>query len=103
VDDLAAAHLSALERLEPGQGLCVNLGTGRGTSVREIIDACRAVTGHPIPEVMGQRRAGDPPELVADPRLASDVLGWKPQYTDVRAMVETAWNWHRHHPKGYQS
>lgn len=101
VDDLGAAHLAALERLEPGKGICVNLGTGRGTSVREIIQACRDVTGHPIPEVMGQRRAGDPPELVADARLAWETLGWKTKYNDVKDIVATAWNWHQRHPNGY--
>ncbi|MEO1617436.1 MAG: NAD-dependent epimerase/dehydratase family protein, partial [Planctomycetota bacterium] len=103
VDDLGAAHLAALDRLEPGKGICVNLGTGRGTSVREIVQACREVTGHPIPEIMGERRAGDPPELIADARLAEKVLGWKTQYNDVRSIVETAWNWHKHHPNGYTS
>ncbi|MGB7329178.1 MAG: UDP-glucose 4-epimerase GalE [Rubripirellula sp.] len=103
IDDLGAAHLAALERLEPGKGLCVNLGTGRGTSVREIIDACREVTGHPIPEVMGLRRAGDPPELVADARLAKELLGWEASYTDVKSIIETAWKWHQSHPKGYAS
>lgn len=103
VDDLGDAHLRALEKLEPGKGLCVNLGTGRGTSVREIVEACREVTGHPIPETMGQRRAGDPPELIADARLAKELLGWTPAYTDVRSMIETAWNWHRSHPRGYAS
>ncbi|NNE01227.1 MAG: UDP-glucose 4-epimerase GalE [Pirellulaceae bacterium] len=101
IDDLGDAHLRALERLEPGKGLCVNLGTGRGTSVREIVEACREVTGHPIPEVMGQRRAGDPPELIADARLAGELLGWKPKYNDVKSIVQTAWNWHRTHPQGY--
>ncbi|MEM6471020.1 MAG: UDP-glucose 4-epimerase GalE [Planctomycetota bacterium] len=101
VDDLGAAHLAALDRLEPEKGICVNLGTGRGTSVREIVQACREVTGHEIPEVMGQRRAGDPPELVADARMAEQVLGWKTKYNDVKSIVETAWNWHQHHPNGY--
>ena len=101
VDDLGDAHLRALERLQPGKGICVNLGTGRGTSVREIIEACREVTGHPIPEVMGERRAGDPPELIADARLAKELLGWTPHYTGVREIVETAWNWHSKHPRGY--
>jgi len=102
VDDLGAAHLAALERLEPGKGLCVNLGTGRGTSVREIIRACREVSGHPIPEVIGARRPGDPPELVADATLAETLLGWKTRYNDVGSIVETAWKWHQAHPRGYR-
>lgn len=101
IDDLGDAHLRALERLEPGKGICVNLGTGKGTSVREIIDACREVTGHEIPEVMGARRAGDPSELVADARLAKKILDWEPKYTDVKSIIETAWKWHQSHPKGY--
>jgi UDP-glucose 4-epimerase len=101
VQDLASAHLAALERLQSGQGICVNLGTGRGTSVRQIVDTCREVTGHAIPEVMGTRRAGDPPELVADARLAHSLLGWKAQYTDPRSIIETAWRWHQSHPRGY--
>ena len=103
VCDLADAHLRALDRLTPGQGICLNLGTGRGTSVRQIIEACRRVTGHAIPEVIGTRRAGDPPELVADARRAAEELGWRPQYTDIEQIVQTAWNWHRHHPRGYAS
>jgi UDP-glucose 4-epimerase len=101
IDDLGDAHLRALERLTPGEGLCVNLGTGRGTSVQEIIEACREVTGHEIPHVIGRRRAGDPPELIADARLAKQLLDWTPKYTDVKSIVETAWNWHRSHPHGY--
>ncbi len=101
VDDLGAAHLAALDKIQPGRGLCINLGTGNGYSVRQVIEACRQVTGHPIPEVIGARRAGDPPELVADARLAKQLLGWTPQYTDVKSIVETAWNWHRSHPRGY--
>ena len=101
IEDLGDAHLRALERIEPGKGLCLNLGTGRGTSVREIVEACREVTGHVIPEEMGQRRAGDPPELTADATLAREVLGWKPKYMDIKSIVETAWNWHKSHPQGY--
>ena len=103
IDDLGDAHVRALERLQLGEGICVNLGTGRGTSVREIIEACREVTGHPIPEVIGDRREGDPPELIADAKLAGELLGWSPRYTDVRSIVETAWNWHQSHPDGYLS
>jgi len=103
IDDLGSAHLSALERLTPGEGIQLNLGTGKGNSVREVIDACRRVTGHAIPEVMGQRRPGDPPELVADSRRAKAELDWQPQYTDIESIVETAWRWHSSHPKGYAS
>ncbi|MEM9645333.1 MAG: UDP-glucose 4-epimerase GalE [Planctomycetota bacterium] len=103
VDDLGTAHLKALEKLQPGKGICVNLGTGRGTSVREIVEACRQVTGHEIPEKMGERREGDPPELIADARMAKEVLGWVPQYTDAESIVKTAWAWHQTHPNGYSS
>lgn len=101
VDDLADAHIRALERIQPGQGLKLNLGTGRGHSVREVIEACRQVTGHPIPTELGPRRPGDPPELVADASLARRVLDWTPQFMDIRSIVETAWNWHRRHPRGF--
>lgn len=101
VEDLATAHLAALERLQLGQKIKVNLGTGRGYSVLEVIEACRRVTGHPIPSVVKPRRAGDPPELVADARLARQLLGWTPQYTTIESIVETAWRWHREHPRGY--
>jgi UDP-glucose 4-epimerase len=102
VDDLGVAHLLALEKLEPGIGLRLNLGTGRGHSVREVIEACRRVTGHLIPTQSGPRRAGDPPELVADSRLAQRTLGWQPKYTDLDAIVRTAWQWHSTHPHGYE-
>lgn len=101
VDDLASAHSRALELIEPGKGICLNLGTGRGTSVLEIVEACRKITGHPIPVVMGDRRAGDPPELVADNRRAKELLGWAPGYTEIDSIIESAWNWHQSHPRGY--
>jgi UDP-glucose 4-epimerase len=101
VDDLAEAHLLALEKIEAGRGLCLNLGTGRGHSVREVVRACEEVTGKPVPLREGPRRAGDPPALVAAADRANQVLGWRPRYTDLRQTVETAWNWHRTHPKGY--
>ena len=103
VDDLADAHLRALERLEPGKGLCVNLGTGRGHSVREVIDECRRVTDHPIPETVGPRRPGDPPELVADASLARQRLGWQPRYIELVDIVSTAWRWHSTHPNGFKA
>jgi UDP-glucose 4-epimerase len=101
VDDLAAAHLSALNRLQPGKSIKVNLGTGRGYSVREVINACREITGHTIPEKMAPRRPGDPPELIADSRLARKLLEWSPKYETVDSIVETAWRWHQAHPQGY--
>lgn len=103
VEDLATAHLAALERLQPGKSIKVNLGTGRGYSVREVIDACRKITGHPIPAVTAPRRPGDPPELIADARLARELLGWTPRYTTIESIVETAWRWHQAHPRGYGS
>ncbi len=101
VDDLSAAHLAALERIKLGEGIKVNLGTERGYSVREVIAACREVTGCDIKEVVGPRRPGDPPELVANASKAREVLGWVPEYREIKPIVETAWNWHRSHPTGY--
>lgn len=102
VDDLGSAHLTALERIKPGEGLKVNLGTGRGFSVKEIIDTCREVTGHEIPAIVGERRPGDPPELVANAKKAKEVLGWEPHYPDPRPIIETAWKWHQANPTGYE-
>ncbi len=101
VDDLAEAHLLALEALEPGKELRLNLGIGRGYSVREVIRTVEEVSGKKVPVREGPRRAGDPPELVAAPEKAHKELGWQPRYGDLRAIVETAWRWHRTHPKGY--
>ncbi|MBA2447728.1 MAG: UDP-glucose 4-epimerase GalE [Chloroflexi bacterium] len=95
VDDLASAHLLALGAMEtPSACLTYNVGTGRGYSVREIIEACRTVTGREIAVVEGPRRPGDPPELYADNRHIREALGWTPHYTDAEAIVRTAWAWH---------
>lgn len=106
VDDLATAHLAALRKLDPNapdsvDRLELNLGTGTGHSVQAVLDTSRRVSGHEIPSLMGERRAGDPPELVADPSRARQQLGWEPGYVDLEAIVETAWRWHREHPHGY--
>jgi UDP-glucose-4-epimerase GalE len=101
VDDLAEAHLLALEALAPGKRLLLNLGTGRGHSVREVLRAAEEVTGNKVPVHEGPRRPGDPPALVAAAEKARRELGWQARYTDIRAIIETAWNWHRKHPKGY--
>jgi UDP-glucose-4-epimerase GalE len=104
VDDLAEAHLLALEKLakgKDGMALKLNLGTGRGASVKEVIDHCRTITGRPIAAREVGRRAGDPPELVADASLARRELGWQPRFTSIRDVIESAWKWHRAHPHGY--
>jgi len=98
--DLAAAHIRALEKDVVGT---FNLGTGTGHSVLEVIEACRAVTGHAIPAAVADRRPGDPARLVASPRKAERELGWKAQCTDIGAIVESAWRWHASHPQGYNS
>ena len=102
VDDLAEAHLLALERLEPGKGLCYNLGTGRGYSVREVIQTAEQVTGKTIAIREGPRRPGDPPALVAAAQKIQRELDWHPRYTDLRVIIETAWRWHQSHPRGYR-
>lgn len=94
VADLASAHSKALDHLGGGgDSIRCNLGTGVGVSVKEIIAAVEEVTGKKVPVQYGPRRAGDPPELLADPRLAKELLGWEAQHRDVRDMVRTAWTW----------
>lgn len=96
VTDLAEAHVLALRQLLQGKSLgALNLGAGRGHSVREVIRACGEVTGTAIPVEAGPRRPGDPPRLVADASRAREVLGWTPRLSDLRTIVETAWAWHR--------
>jgi UDP-glucose-4-epimerase GalE len=101
VDDLAEAHLLALEHLKPGQGLSYNLGIGRGYSVREVIETAETVTGKRLAVKSAPRRSGDPLALVASSEKIQRELGWKPRYTELRPIIETAWNWHRTHPRGY--
>jgi len=103
VDDLAEAHLLALEKLGPGVELRYNLGIGRGYSVREVIRTVEEVTGKKVPAKEGPRRPGDPPVLVASSEKIQRELGWRPHYTDLTGIVKTAWNWHRMHPRGYRS
>ena len=101
VEDLADAHCRVLDRIEPGKGLTYNVGTGRGYSVREVVEAARKVTGRPIEAVERPRRAGDPPELVASADALRRDLGWSPRYPEIEAIVATAWRWHLSHPNGY--
>jgi UDP-arabinose 4-epimerase len=101
VQDLADAHVAALDRLRGGAtNLFVNLGTGRGHSVREVIAAVEKVSGKKVPARESGRRAGDPPELVAEPRLAADVLGWTARIRAIETIVEHAWRWTRKRAEG---
>lgn len=101
VEDLAEAHLKAVESCEPGRADAFNVGTGSGKSVLEVIESARLVTGHPIPTDVAPRRPGDPPVLYANPQKLADGLGWRPRYTEIRPIIETAWRWHRSHPSGF--
>lgn len=92
IRDLADAHVLALKHAVPGEHQIFNLGSGTGFSVQEVIEACRKVTGHPIPAEIAPRRAGDPAVLVASSQKAIDILGWKPQYMDLESMVSDAWD-----------
>ena len=102
VTDLAQAHILAMNYLiEGNESDIFNLGNGVGFTVKEVIDTARRVTKHPIEARVTQRRAGDPAVLVASSEKAKRVLGWKPQHADLEEIIESAWNWHRTHPKGY--
>jgi UDP-glucose 4-epimerase len=96
--DLSYAHLLALES---PKSEFYNIGTGGGSSVREVIETCRAITGHKIPVVEKPRRAGDPPRLIAASEKIKAELGWTPRYQQLRAIVESAWKWHQRFPNGY--
>ncbi len=98
--DLAEAHILALEGMSDAHRV-FHLGNGTGFSVRQVIEAARAVTGAPIPAVVGARRPGDPPRLVASSALIRNVLGWTPRHTDLEQIIATAWRWHQSNPAGY--
>jgi len=94
VEDLASAHVAAVRHLNGGgETLRCNLGTGIGISGKEIIETAEEVTGQKVPLTYGERRAGDPAQLFADPAMAKAVLGWEAKHKDVRSMIETAWKW----------
>ena len=120
VEDLARAHVLALEATAPDDprtavsdgpagdrpgaaALAINLGNGGGFSVREVLAAAEAVVGRPIPHAIGERRAGDPPVLVADAGRADVTLGWQAQHRDIVEIVRSAWAWRAAHPEGYRA
>lgn len=101
VVDLAQAHILAMRALADGESRKYNLGNGRGFSVKEVIETAREITGHPIPAVVGARRAGDPAVLIASSETINHDLGWMPRYPKLRDIIQTAWDWHVKHPQGY--
>lgn len=102
VVDLGSAHVLALKHLRGGgASQFINLGTGKGYSVKEVIDVAGKVTGKPIAVRMEGRRAGDPSRLVAQADKAHKVLGWQPKYDNLEAIIQSAWDWMQKHPKGY--
>lgn len=101
VEDLAEAHLRAIEGLDGGRMEALNVGTGSGSSVQDVIAAARMVTGHDIPAEVAQRRAGDPPVLYADSDQLRRRFGWDPHYRNIEHIIETAWRWHQANPNGY--
>ena len=103
VSDLASAHSLALERLmNGGESRIYNLGNGTGFTVKEVVEVARKVTGHPIPAEVDPRRAGDPAILIASSDKAIEELNWKPKFNSLETIIETAWNWHKNHPNGYE-
>ena len=102
VTDLAQAHILAVDYLKKGKKSNIfNLGNGIGFSVKEVVDAAREVTGHPIPVEIVPRRAGDPGQLIASSSKAREILGWEPKYTIMKEIIASAWNWHKNHPDGF--
>ena len=101
VSDLASAHILVLDALRQSGKLIYNLGTGRGFSVREVVETVRRVTGHPIPARVMERRPGDPAVLVAGSEGIKRDLHWQPQFPDLESIVRSAWEWRGKHPNGY--
>ena len=103
VIDLANAHILALRALEHSmQSGIFNVGTGKGSSVLEIIEKSEALTGHKLSVAYEERREGDPPILVADSEAIKGVVGWEPRYSNLETILSSAWRWHSTHPNGYR-
>lgn len=101
VEDLASAHLLALDALERQPKLIYNLGNGVGFTVREVVEVVRRVTGHAVPALEAPRREGDPAELVASSAAIRRDLGWQPRFPDLESIVGSAWAWRSANPNGY--
>jgi UDP-glucose 4-epimerase len=101
VEDLVDAHEVVMRVLQDGEQRFYNLGIGQGLSVKQVIDAAKDATGTDIPVETGPRRAGDPPMLYANADKIKQELGWSAKHTDIRFIVQTAWNWFKANPNGY--
>jgi UDP-glucose 4-epimerase len=101
VEDLVDVHVRVADRLTDGARLVYNVGTGHGHSVREVLEACRRLTGRAVPAVRGERRPGDPPSLVCCPKALERDFGWKAKQPTLDAMIGSAWRWRAAHPHGY--
>mgnify|MGYP002510227172 FL=1 len=103
VTDLANAHILSLEKtMEENKSRTYNLGNGKGFSVKEVIEMTRKVTGKEIPEKVEPRRAGDPSVLIASSEKIIKELGWQPQYNTLEKIIDSAWQWHKNHPNGFE-
>ena len=100
VIDLAEAHILALDAINE-ESKIYNLGNGSGYSVKEVIETCRLVTGHPIPSGIKPRRLGDPAKLIACSERIKKELNWVPSHPNLEQIIESAWNWHKNNPNGY--
>jgi UDP-glucose 4-epimerase len=101
--DLAQAHILALQALQDGRSRTYNLGNGKGYSILELIEVARKITDHPIPTVFGERRPGDPAELIASSEAIKRELGWQPKHSDLEKIIGDAWRWFQKNPNGYAS
>lgn len=101
VTDLIDAHVTVMKALKAGEARAYNIGIGHGYSVREVVEACRRVTGVKFKVVEGARREGDPPSLYADPEKIRKELGWKARQANLDKIIESAWRWKQKNPKGY--
>lgn len=101
IEDLASAHVLALDALDTYGNMIFNLGNGQGYTNREVIETARKVTGHPIPVVETDRRPGDTAVLVASAEKINQELGWRPRYPALKDIIASAWAWHQSHPDGY--
>ncbi len=103
VEDIAQAHILALEALDEIRSDAFNIGIGAGSSNRQVVEAVRHSTGHPIPTNEAHRRPGDPPTLIATADRIRATLGWEPKYSELQSMVDSAWAWRKKHPEGYSN